>query len=260
MPNLFEPKPITWPGEEKLRGDLLGYINKYKDANKNMENLTPYESQALEFLQQYLDNDQIAPTITAGESEVMKTLMGDYDPESSAYYKPLISGIEQKKQQAISKSNRASQLGGNLTSLSRLRAGNELETSYDAETANLLMGLQERERGRRLEVLNPALQYGQYVNEGPLRKAEAARTVGSIPRDLETGAINLGSGILTNYRPTYYMDPTDEYLKMLSGKGGSGWGRALGSIAGGVGGAMIGGPTGGALGASLGGYFGGKIG
>lgn len=229
MPGLFEPKAITWPGETDLRDNLLSYIKKYSDAGKNTgENLTPYERTALEQLGLYTGGGA-SPTSQAAEAEMLKTLRGEYNPETSAYYRPVIQGIEARRDAARDRLRRSSQLGGNLTSLSRVTAEANSDTEYEAQIAQMMLGLQQDERNRMLGVIPQALQYGQYVEEGPLRKAEANRTIGSIPRDLETGAINTGSGILTNYKPSYYFEPTDDYMNQVTKKSKFNWGGLAGA-------------------------------
>lgn len=257
----YEPVPLMWPGEAELRDRLLDYTKKYGDANANLNNLTPQERQALEFLDVYGEGTPGgSPYNMAAGGELLRTLSGAYDPESSAYYKPVISGIEQRRDQAVATNRRGYQLGGNLSSLARARADAETGTSYDAQIAEMMLGLQERERGRMLSAVPAALNLGQYVEEGPLRKAEAFRSVGSIPRDLESNAINLGQGILTNYSPTYYnplnyMQLNNRKSQLGSGLGGA-LGAGIGAAFGGPPGAAVGYAAGGSLGSGLSGYFG----
>lgn len=254
-----EPVPLMWPGEGDLRDRLLSYTKKYGDANKNLENLTPQEKEALGFLDLYGDaTPGGSPYNEAAGQEILKTLRGGYDPQSSDFYAPVVRGIEQRRDQAQDRLRRSFQIGGNLSSLSRARAEAMSDTEYEGQIAQMMLGLQENERGRMLSVIPGAMNLGEYVEEGPLRKAQAYREIGSIPRDLETQSVELGQGILTGYRPTYY-NPMD-FSYMDASKSKKNLGAGIGGLAGGALGAFMGGPAGAAagysMGSSLGGYFG----
>lgn len=202
-PREIVPQPLMWPGEAGLRDDLLGYVNKYYDANENMKNLTPYEEQALGYLEEY-NMGGPSRINQMSEQEMIKTLSDGYDPATSPYYAPVIAGIEQRRDQARDRLRRSSQIGGNLTSLSRVRAESDSDTNYEAMIAEMMLNLQSQERQNKLSVLPQAMKYGEYVEETPLRKADATRTIGSIPRDLEDKAIGVGKDMLLNYQPSYY--------------------------------------------------------
>lgn len=245
------PKMIEWPGEGELREKVLNYVRKYGDIDKASQSLTPAEQEALKYLGYYTEG-QAGPTYAAGEQEILKTLAGEYDPTTSPYYEPTLKAIEQRRDTARDRLRRGYNLGGNLSSLARARAESESDISYEGQISDMLMGLQERERERRLGVLPQAAAYGQYTEESPLRRAEALLSVGNIPRQLETGAINMGQQTLTGYRPTYYWPM---YSSTKSG-GASPWG---GAASGALGGAAMGsafGPWGTAIGAGVGGLMG----
>ena len=262
MASLLEAKPILFPGEADLRDNLLSYVKKYSDARSNTgEKLTPQEQAALSFLEQYQIGGDSEYGKAAGD-EILKTLRGEYNPETSAYYAPVIKGIEQRRDQARDTLRRSFNLGGNLSSLSRARAEADNNTSYEAQIAQIMLGLQQDERNRMLGIIPQALQYGQYVEEGPLRKARAS-TEFDIPRQLETGAINTGTGILTGYKPSYYFEPTDDYLNKILGStskskglGAAGIGSLIGAGIGTIVAPGAGTLTGAQLGGQLGGYFG----
>lgn len=254
MPKLVEvqPKALMWPGEADLRERLLGYSKKYGDANTNLNYLTPQEREALSFLEMYGDQP-------AGSSRLLSAIQDDllggfesgFDPAASPYFAPAVRGIEQRRGEAVARNRRDYQLGGNLSSLARARADADIDTNYEAQIADLMLGLSEREKARAIPT---ALNLGQYVEESPLRKAEAFRNIGSIPRDLESNAVNVGSGILTNYRPTYYNPLNFQYFKPTQAE-------KLFSAVGGAAGFAFGGPQGAQagmqIGNQLGGYFGG---
>ena len=253
---LIGPTPITWPSETELRDQLLAYIKKYGDANENLGNLTPQEQSALSFLDQYLQGGS-SQVMTAGKEEILKNLRGEYNPETSAYYKPIISTIEQRRDLARDRLRRQMQLGGNLSSLARARLEGENDITYEGEIANLMLNLQENERNRMFSSIPYAMSYGEYEEKTPLMKAGAARNIGSIPRDLESGAINTGMSMLTGYQPSYYFPMYIPDYSSSSNSSKNKWGSALsGAAQGAVYGSAYGGPVGTLAGAGIGGIMG----
>jgi len=253
---LIEPRPIGEDWQTELRDQLLAYIKKYGDANENLGNLTPQEQSALSFLDQYLQGGS-SQVMTAGKEEILKNLRGEYNPETSAYYKPIISTIEQRRDLARDRLRRQMQLGGNLSSLARARLEGENDITYEGEIANLMLNLQENERNRMFSSIPYAMSYGEYEEKTPLMKAGAARTIGSIPRDLETGAINKGMSMLTGYQPSYYFPMYIPNYSSSSNSSKNKWESALnGATQGAVYGSAYGGPVGTLVGAGIGGIMG----
>lgn len=275
MPITYEPKPILWPGEANLRDSLLDNYYKYSDANQNLGKLTPQEQAALSHLDQYLKSGP-SEVMTAGRDEILKNLRGEYDPETSAYYKPVVSAIERRRDTGRDRLRRQSQLGGNLSSLARARLESDSDIAYEGEIANLLMGLQQRERDKMFQSIPYAASYGEYEEKRPLMKADAARTIGSIPRDLETRSLDMGSNMLMGYKPTYYnpmdfMDYRPDMIELQQSQLDKERKKSLGQLIGTGGGAALsigaapftGGaslaylPTAMSAGGQMGGYFGG---
>jgi hypothetical protein len=107
-------------------------------------------------------------------AEINRTLTGDYDPTTSEYYKGTKDKMLRELEEATTRLNQSWNVGGNLRNSRRVDKGvRGLESDYLGNMSELLFGLQERERDKRLSVLPFAETFGRLQEESPIRSLEA---------------------------------------------------------------------------------------
>lgn len=180
------------PEEQSAVGKQLGswlsqYLGKYEPGKKYEGELTaPMSAQeraGMDYLNQYLGAPTTGPLYEAGKKELLGTLEGStYDPAKGLFYKGLRDTALLNEEDVINRQRRGAGYRGAIFQDTSLRD----ETRARTETGNylnqLLGGLYEKERERKLSATDKALEYEKYGQAAPLAKVSAATTFGSLPR------------------------------------------------------------------------------
>jgi len=122
---------------------------------------------------------------TAGAQEIAKTLAGEYDPETSAYFQAF------RDQRLFDLEESKTRLGNDLAGAGAFWTGGRqvatqgLEEQGTRDIAIQNAALAERERDRRFGAIGPAFEYGKYEEETPLRKAIALQGLGGLERGID---------------------------------------------------------------------------
>ncbi|MGE4358053.1 MAG: hypothetical protein AB7E08_05855 [Candidatus Omnitrophota bacterium] len=221
----------------------------------------PYKTELQNLLRGYIGRD--TPELyKASESELLKTLTGEYDPYTSLYYQAMREGALREEKEALNRLRRGAQLGGMLYSTPRLSAEANLLAQTQTGLAKLLSGMAETERARRLSTVPQAMAVGEQIANIPLESMQAIATISPLLKAIEEEPLKFAYEqfreeqlfpyqyqtpllqTLLGYAPWYY----PQYVQ----KGG-GWGSALGMLGGSLIGGMMGQPW---LGAGIGSQLG----
>lgn len=203
--------------------------------------LSKFENQGLDqFLAQYLNQDALTPQLSDVRSLLDKTVTGGFDPGTSDYYRALRSMAGYNRQQAIRDTN--ADLGARNKFFS-----SEAVSKYgdiNAQTANSLnlamADLADKERSRSMSAVPLLTSLENFLQNIPLQKAQAATTIGAIPRELaqkdleaqyqdfkrqqtELGqVINATTGVsntqTTQTAPAYKTSPFESFIGPLLGQ------------------------------------------
>lgn len=178
------------PDQKAVSGALRNFITQYLPNFKPGDPYTGqftapqtgFEQQGLGFLQQYLNQPNTGPVYQAGATNLVNTLAGNFDPNTSQYYKALNDTMQFNRGRAVDQTN------ADLASQNRFFSSQRERTIGDvnAQTANasntILGDLTNKERDRATDLIPTALSYDQYGQNASLDKAKAGATLGSAPR------------------------------------------------------------------------------
>ena len=290
----LEPQDIRAPWLRDLFKDIgmasrSGALEALRKAGKPYggrlsAGLSEFEEGAFESLRGYLDSPLVTENdlYQQGRGEVQQTLSGEYDPYEGEYYKAYQNALKQelreaKDRLAASTSARDEHFGGG-----RIAETGNLERDTQNTLAQILGGLFENERARRLATVPLATQMAQFEDLAPLSRIEAGLGLGGLPRQLEQGNLDrqyaefqrqLGSLNIplntafqaSTYKPEMYYPLYSSTPGLLGGPSGVGMQpgggvnrsvlamqSGLSALMGAGGGGGLGGATGGFLGASPG--------
>lgn len=146
------------------------------------------EGQSQNFLSQFLDSS-MSDVFGAGKQNIIDTLQGNYDPVSSDFYKGLRNEALRTRDEAIDAGNRSAAAGGSFYTDSRQRNTSDIAGRTSNFLTQTLGDLFNKERDRASNALSLVPSFSSYENEFPLRKAQAAATIGSQPRLIEQAAL-----------------------------------------------------------------------
>ncbi|HDP36814.1 MAG TPA: hypothetical protein ENN27_02935 [Candidatus Atribacteria bacterium] len=191
--------------KEKIEPEILE-TNWQKEARQRITELSkqpyrrytepvfgeyPYRAQLESSLGKYIGRE--TPELyRAGESELLKTLQGEYDPYTSPYYQAMREGALREEKEALGRLRRGAQLGGYLYGTPRLNAEAELLAQTQAELAKLLGGMSEAERIRRLSTVPTAIDVGRQIEGIPLESMQAIMSISPILKALEEEPLRFG--------------------------------------------------------------------
>jgi len=173
------PREISTPEQKAARGVLSGYSQYGAQARapeaypgQLTAPLEPYEQKVPGILESYMGRTTPEMWRMGGE-EVRKTMLGEYDPATSPYYGALKRGVLKESEEAGTRLRQGAQIGGMLRSRGRMGQERELQEETHGKLSDIMAGLSETERARRLETVPLALGMGQYEEAAPLRTMEA---------------------------------------------------------------------------------------
>lgn len=143
------------------------------------------ESAGLDWAREYATSPVNTPNLSAAQKEINKTLSGEYDPSTSAYYQAIKAESQRnlEKQNEYIKSNASG--GRRYFSGARLKA--QSDAAADVNTSlNTTMGqLAENERQRMMQAVPLAVSVEDYIQNAPAKKSATLQTLGALPRELE---------------------------------------------------------------------------
>lgn len=225
----IQPKLIETPEQKKLSGLISGYAGRYGEGlpapgapypGRLSADIPETYGQIDPLLRQYTGAGPTKLSGLAG-AELEKTLTGEYDPYTSPYYQSLRRGLDIEKEQGITGIRQAAQKAGMFGSLGRLIEEARLTGRDVGAAGDILAGLSETERGRRLSAVPYAQEAGRYEEAAPVRKLSAIAGYGGIPAGYEQAGLereygefqrqkegeryplSLAQQYLTSYQPTY---------------------------------------------------------
>ena len=172
--------------QERLKafGDFGGAVTPYSDLYGDLPYVAadePYEATIPGLLEAFTGRE--APGVTtAGIQQIMDTLTGGYDPATSPYYKSLRRGVEKEREAGQTRLRQVSQAAGQFRGTGRLGLEREREEETFATLADIMAGLTEAERVRKLDVLPLAFAAGQEEEAFPLRSLAALQQFSLWPR------------------------------------------------------------------------------
>lgn len=148
--------------------------------------LSPFEGRGLnEFLTQYLNAPGVTPNLAASQDMLGKTLTGGFDPGTSQYYQALRDEAQRNRGLAIKDTNADLGGRGKFFSSEALNKYGDINANTQIGLDKTMAELADRERNRQFQAVPLAANLEQYLSGIPLQKAQAATTIGSIPRMLE---------------------------------------------------------------------------
>lgn len=150
--------------------------------------LSGYEQWGMKGLGDYLESPLASesPLFQAGKGELLSTLEGDeYDPFKGEYYKAYRANkmreLEDAKDRLASRTSARDKMFGG----GRIKTEGKMEEGVTGDLMQVLGGLQEAERARKLGAVGPATQMSMFEEMEPLGRVETALGFGSLPRQLE---------------------------------------------------------------------------
>jgi len=255
-----KPKLLETPWQKEIRNWMLKWINTpYQPyGGETVAPMSGLEQTAYSRLQALLGDTGL---YDLAKGEIGKTLGGGYDAYKSPYYRSLREGALREEQESINRLRRRALKGGTLYGTPSAMQEATLRARTSTGLAQILGGLQERERGRMVSELGmiPSIQ------QIPYTQAAYGFRYGALPRMLEQAKLDkqmeewlrsqswpytmqssLASTLL-GYAPWHY----PVYRRRHSG-----WGSALGGLGGALFGGMMGQPS---LGYGVGSQLGGLL-
>lgn len=203
--------------------------------------MTSYETKGMDWLNKYLTEDTSSPTSLTGAASknVFGTLTDQFDPYNSNYYNAFRTATQLENTEAKNQLRRDLAARNKYFSSEAMNAEADLGAKTASNLNQFMAQMGENERSRQMQAVPLAMQLALE----PVRRAEAATTLGSIPRlianlDLDKRyadfvrqqeekmqVANIAAGIpsaaRTMQNPTY----------VGSGSQGSFWGNTLGTLA-----------------------------
>ena len=196
MGNFFKPKKEEVPGPKELATtdqlssrkyatDYIGRSNTRAPeaySGKLSADYMPYEEAVPGLIEGY--TNRVAPKLwNEASGEVSKTLLGDYDPYKSDYYKSYRAGAEADLADAQTKARQAANVGGMLRSTGRLNTENKLIANTTRDSQAVAASLAENERVRRLQAVPLAQGMAQYEENAPIRSLQAIQSYSQAGRE-----------------------------------------------------------------------------
>jgi len=175
-------KEIREPTIDWLKGQMGKSADQY--TGEYVAPTTEQEKESLDYLKKYTEAAPSEGMNLAGE-ELKKTLTEQYDPTTSGYYQAVKAESARNLAQSHQQISDQAAGGGRYWSGARLAEQGDASTDSAIAMNKLLYGMQEDERGRRLQAAPLAAQIGQYEEQRPLNKAQALQQFGGLERTLD---------------------------------------------------------------------------
>ena len=177
---------------KRVQSSLANFITQYLPNFKPgqpfggplVAPISPFETQGLGFLQKFLDQPSTSPIFGAGATNLTNTLSGGFDPNTSQYYQALRDTAQFNRGRAVDQTNADLASQGRFFSTDRARQVGDINAQTGNYLNQVLADLANQERNRATSLIPAALQYEQYGQEIPLRRATAAATLGALPRTI----------------------------------------------------------------------------
>ena len=248
------------PEQTESRNWLMDLIRRnVQFPTRQVPGMSGAESQGYDLLNQWLGNTTTPSGVKTGMATLEQFTKGQ-DPLTSPYWRGM-------REQSLSEENRlanAMQRGTRIRGAADSSGGATMVGNVRRNFANdrmaLLGGLYEQDQNRRLTAAPQLIQSSDYFANEPLRKSQAAMTLGGLPREIESQQeqaiydslvqtllfpymqqAGLAQNIINEPRYYYKEGPKKSWASgALSGAAqgaaiGGPWGALIGGVAGGVG-------------------------
>lgn len=176
---------------KQLAGWIEQYLPNFKPGEaytgKLTAGATPYETQGLDMLGDYMNAPNTGDLFGAGKQQIMDTLGGKYaDPNESPYIKSMINLSKMNLNDLITQAR--AQRGGRGTyyTTDALRQESQLGERTQNYMNTLIGQFIQNERQNMLNAVPQATAMDEYATTtAPLRKVSASQTLGSLNRLIE---------------------------------------------------------------------------
>jgi hypothetical protein len=204
------PSKYQTAGREFISGMLRRPYQPY--AGRRVAELTPLELRGQQILGEYADRD-VAPLREVAQTELYRTLAGEYDPTVSPYYRATRRGIGRGLGRQKAAIRRRAQLGGGLYGTPTETAEALADVEATTRLGQILSGMAETERARRLATVPTALREAEAVEEAPLRTVQAIQRYGATPRDIEQAELQAAyEGYLREQQYPFMLSQLAQFL------------------------------------------------
>lgn len=167
----------------------LKYLNNYIPGKAytgtRTAGMAPGEVSGQNWLQTYLNQPNTGPLYDLAKGEITKTLSGGYDPYTSPEYNAMKKGASLEMQDTLDAARRGQASRGTFFQSTGIQEENKIRNKTLNTLDQILAGMSERERERKLNAVPTAINLETYANNQPLQKAQAGMTLGSLPRLIE---------------------------------------------------------------------------
>lgn len=176
------------------------------------------------FLPQFLNQPDVSSNTQDARDLLNRTVKGGFNPGSDPYYQALRTEAHYNRKRAVDQSRANMGARGRFFSSEAMREEGDINAQTSNHLQTILAELGDKERTRSMQAVAPSLALEESIGQVPLRKAEAATSIGSLPRILEqadleavyqdflrrqdegAGVINAGSRV-----GGYSVNPREEY-------------------------------------------------
>lgn len=182
------------PERQQIDAFLAQFLQKYGSqyqpgkaySGKMSAPMSKFEGQGLDqFLTQFLNQPDASSQTTDVRNLLNKTITGGFDPGTSPYYQALRDTAEYNRKGAIDEQRAGAGARGKFFSQGALNKEGDINAQTKLGLNNSMLEFANNERDRQTSAVGPALNLEQYLQRLPLAKADAATTIGALPRELE---------------------------------------------------------------------------
>lgn len=164
---------------------LSQYVPGQAYTGTRTAGMSEAEKSGQNFLNQYLNSPNTGPLYDLAKGEITKTLSGGYDPYTSPEYSAMKKGANLDLQEQIDAARRSQGARGSFFQSTGIQEENKLRQKTLNYLDQVLGNMSMQERQNKLNAVPTAINLESYANNQPLAKAQAASTLGSLPRLIE---------------------------------------------------------------------------
>lgn len=165
------------------------YLAQYQPGKAYTGNFTagmaPGEIAGQSWLADYLSQPNTGPLYDLAKNEITKTLTDKYNPYTSPEYNAFKTGANLNLQDQLTAARRSQGARGSFFQSTGLQEENKLRQTSNNYLDQLLSSMSMQERQNKLNAVPTAMNLESYAKNIPLQKAQAATTIGSLPRIIE---------------------------------------------------------------------------
>lgn len=192
-------------GKKKTGGETVGpvsqnqqlsdFVNQYLKnyvpgkgyTGKLSAEASPFETQGLDFLSQFMNSPGTGELFSAGKQQIADTLGGKFmNPEESPFIKAMSNLSKMNLRDEIDASRARRGARGTYFTRSALKEEGNIENRSLANLDAIIGDFINTERGRQFSAVPIAQTLDQYENvDLPLQKVSSSQTLGALPRLLE---------------------------------------------------------------------------